>query len=274
MYSSQSTRNCLQIGQKVGSCDVVQFLGAGGFGRVFRLVNTVSKFEFACKVVDLTVLRTVEIEAAKSEVNIHKQLFHVNVIRFYEAKRQNNLVLIGMELASTCLMDEVRKGLSAALCHRYFRELISGVEYLHSLCVAHRDIKTENLLIGRDGRLKIADFGLAIRFQRGKMVEGMCGTLQYMAPEVHAGLYHPEPADIWSCGVVLIEMLTQQRPWPSTVSAEYLYYHNKFLSHRSGFASGWVDIKARLLLQGVLDHDPNRRDKIFLVRTHIWFHER
>jgi Protein kinase domain len=95
----------LQIGQKVGNCNVVQFLGAGGFGRVFRVVNTVTKFEFACKVVDLTVLRTVEIEAAKSEVNIHKQLHHVNVIRFYEVICQKTVVLINLELASGCPSD-------------------------------------------------------------------------------------------------------------------------------------------------------------------------
>jgi len=197
----------LQIDREVSSCRVVQFLGAGGFGREFRMVKTVSKVEFACKEVNLTLLRTVDIETAKSEVNIHKELHHVNVIRFIEATIISSS---SAELASSCLIDEVRKGLSATLCRRYFRDLISGVEYLHSMCVAHRDIKSQNLLIGRDGRLKIADFGLATHFQPDKMVEGMCGTLQYMAPEVHTGLYDPQPADIWSCGVVLLEMGTQK----------------------------------------------------------------
>jgi serine/threonine-protein kinase CHEK1 len=258
----------LQIGQKVGNCNVVQFLGAGGFGRVFRVVNTVTKFEFACKV---TVLRAVEIAAAESEVSIHKQLHHVNVIRFYEANCQKNVVLISLELASGCLMDIARKGLSVPLCRLYFRDLISGVEYMHSMCVAHRDIKTENLLIGGDGRLKIADFGLATQFSPRKMVVGMCGTLQYMAPEVHTGLYHPQPADIWSCGVVLLEMLTQNCHWPSTVSLEYSYFHKNILSCCSGLVLGWIDLKAQHLLRGMLHQDSDCRVDIFYIRNHPWF---
>ena len=62
--------------------------------------------------------------------------YHVNVMRFYEAKCQNNFVLIGLELASGCLIDEARKGMSAAVCRLYFRDLIlSGVEYMHLICL-------------------------------------------------------------------------------------------------------------------------------------------
>ncbi len=135
----------------------------------------------------MTALRAEDVKAAESDVQKNlqfkkKNLHHAQVIRFYEAKCQNNFVLINLELASGCLIDEVLKGMCAALCKRYFLELISGFEYMHSLCVAHRDIKSENFLIGRDGRLKLADFGLATRFLSGKMVEAMCGTLQYNRP--------------------------------------------------------------------------------------------
>ena len=260
----------LQIDREVSSCRVVQFLGAGGFGREFRMVKTVSKVEFACKEVNLTLLRTVGIETAISEIKIHKELHHVNVIRFYGAECHNNLVFIDLELASSCLIDEVRKGLSAALCRRYFRDLISGVEYLHSMCVAHRDIKSQNLLIGRDGRLKIADFGLATHFQPDKMVEGMCGTLQYMAPEVHTGLYDPQPADIWSCGVVLLEMGTQKCHWPSTNSPEFIDYHKKYLSP-SSMVFGSVNSRVQHLLGWILEKEPYFRAKIVSIKKHSWF---
>jgi serine/threonine protein kinase len=70
-----------------------------------------------------------------------------------------------MELAASCLLEEIqgsKNGLGLALSRKYFRQLIIGVSYLHSVGVAHRDIKPDNLLIGCDGQLKIADFGLSM----------------------------------------------------------------------------------------------------------------
>ena len=93
---------------------------------------------------------------------------------------------------------------------KYFRQLISAVEYLHSRGVAHRDLKPENLLLDSSDNLKVSDFGLATVFRlRGKerTLDKKCGTLPYVAPEVLVGTYHAEPADIWSCGIILIALL-------------------------------------------------------------------
>lgn len=93
---------------------------------------------------------------------------------------------------------------------RYFRQLISGVEYLHSRGVAHRDLKPENLLLDDNDNVKISDFGLATMFRmqdRERYLEKRCGTLSYVAPEVLVGAYRAEPADIWSCGIILVALL-------------------------------------------------------------------
>lgn len=93
---------------------------------------------------------------------------------------------------------------------KYIRQLISGVEYLHSRGVAHRDLKPENLLLDDSDNLKISDFGLATIFRmqgRERLLEKKCGTLPYVAPEVLVRPYHAEPADVWSCGIILIALL-------------------------------------------------------------------
>lgn len=93
---------------------------------------------------------------------------------------------------------------------KYFRQLISGVEYLHSRGVAHRDLKPENLLLDNNDNLKISDFGLATIYRiqsKERLLEKKCGTLPYVAPEVLVRPYYAEPADVWSCGIILVALL-------------------------------------------------------------------
>lgn len=94
---------------------------------------------------------------------------------------------------------------------RYFKQLLNGVEYLHSQNIAHRDLKPENLLLSEDDVIKISDFGTATVFMaKGKYYQSntMCGTFPYMAPEVYnQKSYWPDKADIWSCGIVLVALL-------------------------------------------------------------------
>lgn len=94
---------------------------------------------------------------------------------------------------------------------KYFKQLISAIEYLHSKGIAHRDLKPENLLLDEHDNLKVSDFGLATIYRlqgKERCLEKRCGTLPYVAPEVLLCAYHAEPADIWSCGIILVALLS------------------------------------------------------------------
>ncbi|CAO2608042.1 Sperm motility kinase 2A [Lemmus lemmus] len=99
-----------------------------------------------------------------------------------------------------------------------FRQVVSAVHYLHQRRIVHRDIKLENILIDREGKVKLCDFGLAIQVAEGQMLKKVCGSLLYMAPEILAKILASKPydglaVDMWSLGVVLYVLVTGQFPY-------------------------------------------------------------
>ena len=199
----------------------------------------------------------------KSEYSIAKSLHHPNVVetvRLCTTRDRWNHVM------EFCTYGEIyslveRKLFAGSvggfysrddrLC--FFKQLLRGVDYLHSHGIAHRDIKLENLLLSKDGHLKISDFGVAEVFsgehpglrasggECGKNMgairlsaPGICGSLPYIAPEVleknHS--YDPRPLDIWSCAIVYLTMTFGGNPW-NAAKTEFDYY--------ARFKKGWKE---------------------------------
>lgn len=192
------------------------------------------------------------------EVKLHKYLKHKNIIRHYGSRFHDpyNCQFIFMEYAEGGeLFDRLCPdvGLPEHVAQNYFKQLISGVVFLHGKVimivyeckiylylifkgVSHRDLKPENLLLTSDGKLKIIDFGNAtVSINKDgtpkKMVK-ICGTPPYMAPELFTGSgYFGFQADVWACGCILVAMLAGEVRVPLTfVPIPNLYlssYHGK-----------------------------------------------
>jgi serine/threonine-protein kinase Chk1 len=140
----------------------------------------------------------------QKEVLIHKTLNHENIIKYYSSFQQLDKFYIILEYASGGeLFDRIEPdfGMNVELAHKYFCQLIAGVEYLHTKGIVHRDLKPENLLLNDLDIIKIADFGLATLYQyRGqeRSLTSPCGTAPYVAPEVLSkSEYKAQPTDIW-----------------------------------------------------------------------------
>lgn len=257
---------------------MVQTLGEGAFGEVKLLINQDTNEAVAMKMVDLIKHKDAAI-AVRKEMCLHRMLKNPHIVKFYGSRCENSMQYMFLEYAAGGeLFDRIEPdiGMPPPHAQKYFRELISGVEYLHSRGVAHRDIKPENLLLDESDRLKITDFGMATLFRhQGKErdLDRQCGTKPYMAPEVLLRPYSAEPADIWSCGVVLVALLAGELPWdePTFSCPEYTSWKDK--ECRLFTTTPWtkIDNLALSLLRKVLNTVPRHRATISQIKSHQWF---
>uniref|UniRef100_A0A673KZH9 Serine/threonine-protein kinase CHK1 n=1 Tax=Sinocyclocheilus rhinocerous TaxID=307959 RepID=A0A673KZH9_9TELE len=256
--------------------DVVQTLGEGAYGEVRLLVNKKTEEAVAVKVVDMAKAKDC-VENVKKEVCICKMLSHPNIVRFFGHRSEGTTQYIFLEYCSGGeLFDRIEPdvGMPEKEAHRFFQQLIAGVEYLHSVGITHRDIKPENILLDDKENLKISDFGLATMFRnrgRERALARLCGTLPYVAPELMSrSAFHAQPADTWACGIVLTAMLAGELPWdqPSENCQEYLDWLEKKI-----YLTPWkkIDAVPLSLLSKILLHNPEDRFTIPEIKKHRWF---
>ncbi|KAK8380940.1 hypothetical protein O3P69_008094 [Scylla paramamosain] len=258
--------------------NVAQTLGEGAFGEVKLLINQETGEAVAMKIVDLAK-HPDAIDAVRKEMCLHRMLKNPHIIKFYGSRRENSTQYMFLEYAAGGeLFDRIEPdiGMPPHQAQTYFRELIAGVEYLHSRGVSHRDLKPENLLLDENDRLKITDFGMATLFRhqgKERNLDRQCGTKPYMAPEVLLRPYSAEPADIWSCGIVLVALLAGELPWdePTFSCTEYTAWKDK--DCRLFTTTPWtkIDNLALSLLRKVLNTVPKHRATINQVKSHQWF---
>jgi len=255
--------------------DLVQVLGEGTFGEVKLLVSQANGEACAMKEVDLDSHPEAE-ESVKKEICVHKLLKHKQVVQCYGSRIEGRRQFIFLEYCSGGeLFDRIEPdvGMPEYQAQRFFNQLIGGLEYLHKKGVSHRDIKPENLLLDENDILKITDFGMATVFRhqgKERMLERRCGTMPYIAPEILVRpQYNAEPADIWSCGVVLVAMLTGELPWDKPTSDQVEYNNWKDLKYSM---DPWrkIDNLPLSLLRKVLMPLPSRRYKLEQIQNHIW----
>jgi eukaryotic-like serine/threonine-protein kinase len=211
---SGATRGRYRLGRRVGS---------GGMGEVYEATDTDTGQRVAIKV--LTEEGTRATERLKREAARASELDHPNVCRVYEVAEDDRGAYIAMEfLEGTSLVDAVadggvdsRQGLNLAL------QLADAMAHAHGRRIVHRDLKSANVMLLADGRLKVLDFGLARRLPRAvesavsvaSLTEAgvIAGTLSYLAPELLKGEHADPRSDVWAFGIILHELLTGRQPF-------------------------------------------------------------
>eukprot|EP00559_Dactyliosolen_fragilissimus_P008310 CAMPEP_0184860958 /NCGR_PEP_ID=MMETSP0580-20130426/5742_1 /TAXON_ID=1118495 /ORGANISM="Dactyliosolen fragilissimus" /LENGTH=335 /DNA_ID=CAMNT_0027358247 /DNA_START=128 /DNA_END=1135 /DNA_ORIENTATION=- len=242
-------------------------LGRGKFGSVYLAREKRTKYIVALKVLQKSQLLKAGVEhQLRREIEIQSHLRHRHILRmfgyFYDSKR---IYLIleyspGGELYKKLT---ARGRFSEKLTARYIADLSRALSFCHKKHVIHRDIKPENLLVGAHGEIKIADFGWSVHAPTSRR-NTLCGTLDYLPPEMVEGREHDEMVDVWSLGVLMYEFLVGSPPFEAEGhSATYRRISRVDLKFPQG-----VPLDAQDLIAKLLRKDPRQRMPLDNICAH------
>ncbi|CAF1240490.1 unnamed protein product [Rotaria magnacalcarata] len=256
--------------QYVGPYLLQKTLGKGQTGLVKLGVHYLTGEKVAIKIVNREALSESVLMKVEREIAIMKLIEHPHVLRLYDVyESRKYLYLILEHVAGGELFDYlVKKGrLTPKEARKFFRQIISALDFCHSHMICHRDLKPENLLLDDKMNIRVADFGMASLQVEGSFLETSCGSPHYACPEVIKGeKYDGRKADVWSCGVILYALLVGALPFDDDNLRQLLEKVKKGVFHIPHF----VPVDCQQLLRGMIEVDPNKRLKLEDVSRHSW----
>ncbi|KAI9203522.1 uncharacterized protein BJ171DRAFT_460358 [Polychytrium aggregatum] len=245
-----------------------ELLGEGGFARCYKVQDGNGSGELkAAKVIPKASLRT-EKQKNKlfSEIKIHRQMSHPNIVQFHHVFEDDNFVYMILELCENkTFVDllKVRRRLTEPEVRYYMLRLLAALMYMHSQKVIHRDIKLGNIFLTKSMDLKIGDFGLAAILKHdGERKKTICGTPNYIAPEVLFDTQngHSFEVDTWSLGVVMYTLLIGRPPF-QTKEVKAIYKNIR--DNIYGFPPQiYVSNMAKEIISSLLNTRPEHRPSI------------
>ncbi|XP_072796767.1 aurora kinase B isoform X3 [Vicugna pacos] len=272
MENNSETPNISMRSFTIDDFEIGRPLGKGKFGNVYLAREKKSRFIVALKVLFKSQIEKEGVEhQLRREIEIQAHLQHPNILRLYNYfydRRRIYLILeyaprgeLYKELQKSRTFDEQRTATVGAI----MEELADALIYCHGKKVIHRDIKPENLLLGLQGELKIADFGWSVHAPSLRR-KTMCGTLDYLPPEMIEGRTHNEKVDLWCIGVLCYELLVGNPPFESASHNEtYRRIVKVDLKFPSSMPTGAQDLISKLL-----KHNPSERLPLAQVSAHPW----
>eukprot|EP00397_Hematodinium_sp_SG-2012_P006571 GEMP01006605.1.p1 GENE.GEMP01006605.1~~GEMP01006605.1.p1 ORF type:complete len:343 (+),score=57.30 GEMP01006605.1:163-1191(+) len=240
---------------------LVKVLGKGSYGKVMLVHHRKDeRCVYAMKMLRKeNVLKRNQVEHTKTERNVLQMVTHpfiVNLIYAFQTPKKLYFVLeycVGGELFFHLSRAE---RFSEGRSRFYASELFLAIQHLHSLDIIYRDLKPENILLDVDGHVKLTDFGLSKEgIKDNYSAKSMCGTPEYLAPEILEKRGHGKAVDWYSLGALIYEMLTGLPPY-YTRDREKLF--DRIRRAELSFPSD-MSAAAKSLCQGLLHRDPNRR---------------
>jgi len=240
-----------------------RFLGKGGFAKCYELKDMQTGDITAGKIVPKSLLtKSHQKEKMSQEIRLHKGVSNPYLVKLYSYFEDSNFVYIVLELCRKRSLMELhkrRKAITEPETRYFMRHILLGVLYLHENKIIHRDLKLGNVFLNDNMECKIGDFGLATRVDYdGERKKTLCGTPNYIAPEVLGKKGHSYEVDVWSLGCILYTLLVGKPPFETQTLKDT---YNRIKKNEYHIPSR-VGPLAKNLIQKLLQHEPNRRPSV------------
>src|SRR5712692_4147022 len=216
------------IGTVVGNYKVVEKIGEGGMGAVYKGIDLMLEREVAIKVLKPELGSQPQVvERFRSEAVTLAKLNHPNIATLFSFFRQGDFFFMVLEYVKGTTLDRIIEAHGVMTCEQaipLFCQMLEGIDHAHSLGIVHRDVKPANMMLTESGLLKVLDFGIARALGSARMTRAgnLIGTIEYMSPEQVRGLETDARSDIYSLGMVLYELLTGRVPFASDSEYELM----------------------------------------------------
>uniref|UniRef100_A0A674NLG9 BR serine/threonine kinase 2 n=1 Tax=Takifugu rubripes TaxID=31033 RepID=A0A674NLG9_TAKRU len=255
----------------VGPYRLEKTLGKGQTGLVKLGIHCVTCQKVAIKIVNREKLSESVLMKVEREIAILKLIEHPHVLKLHEVyENKKYLYLVLEHVSGGELFDYlVKKGrLTPKEARKFFRQIISALDFCHSHSICHRDLKPENLLLDEKNNIRIADFGMASLQVGDSLLETSCGSPHYACPEVIRGeKYDGRKADAWSCGVILFALLVGALPFDDDNLRNLLEKVKLGVFHMPHF----IPPDCQNLLRGMIEVDPTKRLTLEQIQKHTWY---
>uniref|UniRef100_A0A8C1FLQ9 Serine/threonine-protein kinase PLK n=1 Tax=Cyprinus carpio carpio TaxID=630221 RepID=A0A8C1FLQ9_CYPCA len=249
-----------------------KLLGKGGFARCYEMTDLANNKMYAVKVIPQSrVSKPHQREKITNEIELHKSLQHKHVVKFSHHFEDQDNIYIFLELCSRKSLAHIWKArhtLTDPEVRYYLKQIISALKYLHNKGILHRDLKLGNFFVNENMDLRLGDFGLAAKLetveQRKKTI---CGTPNYLAPEVLNRQGHGTESDVWSLGCVMYTLLCGNPPF-ETLDLKETYKCIKEVRYSLPQS---LTPSAQKLISAVLQKDPSDRLTLDQILAHEYF---
>uniref|UniRef100_A0A3Q2G7K2 Serine/threonine-protein kinase BRSK2-like n=1 Tax=Cyprinodon variegatus TaxID=28743 RepID=A0A3Q2G7K2_CYPVA len=261
----------LQSSQYVGPYRLEKTLGKGQTGLVKLGVHCITGQKVAIKIVNREKLSESVLMKVEREIAILKLIEHPHVLKLYDVYENNKYLYLVLEHVSGGELFDylVKKGrLTPKEARKFFRQIISALDFCHNHSICHRDLKPENLLLDEKNNIRIADFGMASLQVGDSLLETSCGSPHYACPEVIRGeRYDGRRADVWSCGVILFALLVGALPFDHDNLRQLLEKVKSGVFHMPHF----IPPDCQALLKGMIEVNPDKRLTLEAIQKHTWY---
>ncbi|RGB25953.1 kinase-like domain-containing protein [Rhizophagus diaphanus] len=247
-------------------------IGKGKYGRVHLATNKSSGYIVALKILLKQELKHDKLlRQLEREVEIQGNLNHPNILKLYGYFQDEKRVVMILEWASLgTLYAQLKRQIRFVekQASRYIAQIAKSLKYVHERHIVHRDLKPENLLIDKQGVLKLADFGWATYVQdfTNSSLKTICGTLDYLAPEMVKRQPYNEKVDVWALGIICYELLVGVPPFESIgfpLTIQRIVLDEVMIPD-------YVSKEARDIIIMLLQKDPINRPSMEQVLNHPW----